>query len=53
MQLRGLPAVALDFLCPVLRFECDQPPQLYQTGGMRILRVPHPHYDPVAPDILY
>lgn len=51
--LRGLPPVAPDFLCPVLRFECDRPPVLYLTGGMRVPRVPHPHYDPVSPDILY
>ncbi|MDW8344717.1 MAG: alpha-L-fucosidase [Verrucomicrobiae bacterium] len=53
VQLRGLPAVAPDFLCPVLRLECDRPPVLYLTGGMRTPRVPHPHYDPVKPDLLY
>ncbi|MCX7915866.1 MAG: alpha-L-fucosidase, partial [Verrucomicrobiae bacterium] len=53
VQLRDLPAVAPDFLCPVLRLECDRPSVLYLTGGMRTPRVPHPHYDPVKPDLLY
>lgn len=39
--------------CPVLRFACDRPPSLYRTGGMRIPKVKHSRYDPVAPDIAY
>jgi len=39
--------------CPVLDFECDTPPAIYRTGGMRIPKVKHPRYDPVLPDILY
>lgn len=36
---------------PVLRLDCDRPPTLYWTGGMRIPNVPHPHYDPCPSDL--
>ncbi|OQA81599.1 MAG: Alpha-L-fucosidase [Lentisphaerae bacterium ADurb.Bin242] len=39
--------------CPVLNFECDAPPVIYRTGGMRVPKVEHPRYDPVLPDIQY
>ncbi len=42
-----------DPLCTVLRIECDAPPVLYQTGGMRVPRVAHPHYDPCPSDIAH
>ncbi len=47
----GLPESPPD-LCPVIRFECDQAPEIYLTGGMRIPNVPHPPYDPAASDIM-
>lgn len=37
----------------VLRFECDRPPSIYKTGGMRIPRCDHPRYDPVKADIAW
>ena len=40
-------------LCPVLKFECDAPPAIYRTGGMRVPQCRHPRYDPVLPDIQY
>jgi alpha-L-fucosidase len=47
----GLPLESPDPVCPVIRFDCDRPPSLYLTAGMRIPRVPHPHYDPCSSDI--
>ena len=38
---------------PVLEIKCDTPAAIYRTGGMRIPKVEHPRYDPVAPDIQY
>lgn len=51
VTIQGLPTVAPDPVCPVLRFECDRPPVLYLTGGLRTPRVPHPHYDPCPSEI--
>ena len=51
--LTGLPAVAPDPLCPVIRLECDQAPEVYLTGGMRVPKVPHPHYDPCPSDLAH
>jgi alpha-L-fucosidase len=51
LTLRGLPESAPDPVCPVIRIECDGVPELYQTGGLRIPKVPHPHYDPCPSDI--
>jgi len=51
VQLTGLPDQPPDALCPVIRLECDRPPALYLTGGLRVPRVPHPHYDPCPSDI--
>lgn len=39
--------------CPVFKVECDSPPVIYRTGGMRIPKVEHPRYDPITPDIKY
>jgi alpha-L-fucosidase len=39
-------------LIPVIRFECNQRPILYLTGGMRIPKVPHPPYDPCPSEIM-
>lgn len=44
--VRGLPEAAPDPVCPVLRFDCEDVPRLYLTGGMRVPRVAHPPYDP-------
>ncbi len=41
-----------DQLVPVLRLECDGPPGLYLTAGLRVPRVTHPHYDPCPSDML-
>lgn len=53
VMVTGLPRTSPDPVCPVLRFDCDRPPSVYQTGGLRIPNVKHPHYDPVQPDIKY
>jgi len=36
----------------VLKLECDSEPSIYLTGGMRVPKVVHPHYDPCESDIL-
>lgn len=51
VMVRGLPAVPPDPVGPVLRFNCETAPRVYQTAGMRVPRVAHPHYDPVASDL--
>lgn len=51
ITINGLSADAPDPVCPVIRFDCDRPPSMYLTGGMRIPRVPHPHYDPCPSDM--
>jgi len=48
----GLPVESPDPVCPVIRFDCDRSPSMYLTGGMRIPRVPHPHYDPCPSDMI-
>ncbi len=35
----------------VYQIECDRPPAIYWTGGMRVPQCDHPRYDPVASDI--
>ena len=52
VQISGVPASDETGLWPVLRIECDGAPRLYQTGGMRVPKVRHPHYDPCPSDIL-
>ena len=39
-------------LCPVIRLECDRIPVIYQSGGLRVPRVAHPHYDPCPSELL-
>jgi alpha-L-fucosidase len=51
LRVTNLPVEPPDPVCPVIRFECDRPPVLYLTGGMRVPRVPHPHYDPCPSDL--
>lgn len=53
VSLTGLPAEPPDPVCPVIRMECDQPPVMYLTAGMREPRVPHPHYDPCPSDLIH
>ncbi len=49
--LSGLPENPPDPVCPVIRLECDRRPSIYQTGGLRVPQVAHPHYDPCPSDI--
>ncbi|MFW6058826.1 MAG: alpha-L-fucosidase [Phycisphaeraceae bacterium] len=35
----------------VLALECDAPPSLYLTGGLRVPKVEHPRYDPCPSDL--
>lgn len=53
LVLIGLPNAPSDEVCPVLRIACDRPPVLYQTGGLCMPSVPHPHYDPCPSDIAH
>ena len=48
-----IPEVLRGRFCPVLKFECDCPPGIYRTGGMRVPECDHPRYDPILPDIQY
>ncbi|MDQ8192888.1 alpha-L-fucosidase [Coraliomargarita sp. SDUM461004] len=47
----GLPPKSPTELAPVLRVHCDRPPTVYNCGGMRIPKVPHPPYDPLPSDV--
>jgi alpha-L-fucosidase len=49
----GLPAEPPDPVCPVIRFDCDRSPSMYLTGGLRVPRAEHPHYDPCPSDIAH
>ena len=49
----GLPVAPPDPVCPIIRFDCDRAPALYLTGGLRVPRVAHPHYDPCPSDIAH
>ena len=51
LVIRDLPGEPPDPVCPVIRFDCDRPPLLYLTGGMRVPRVAHSHYDPCPSEI--
>jgi len=53
LTLTNLPANPPDAVCPVIRLECDRPPVIYQSGGLRTPGVPHPHYDPCPSDIAH
>jgi len=53
LKISAPPTGSADPLCTVLRVECDAPPVVYQTGGLRIPRVAHPHYDPCPSDIAH
>jgi len=47
----GLPEQSPDPIAPVIAIECDAPPVIYNTGGMRIPQAEHPRYDPCPSDI--
>lgn len=48
-----LPECVQEAFAPVLRLECDRPPAIYRSGGMRTPQVSHPRFDPVQPDLVY
>lgn len=52
VTIAGLPETPPHRLGGVIAIECDAPPSLYLTGGLRIPRGKHPRYDPVASDML-
>ena len=51
VTVTGLPEDPPDPLCPVLRLDCQDVPQIRLGGGMRIPNAPHPPYDPCQSDI--
>jgi alpha-L-fucosidase len=50
-RFEGLPGKCPSPLPPVIRIRCDRPPTVYNCGGMRTPRVPHPPYDPLPSDV--
>jgi alpha-L-fucosidase len=53
VQITNVPATDETGIWPALKIECDGPPVVYQTGGLRIPKAPHPHYDPCPSDIAH
>ena len=53
VQISNVPKTDETGLWPALEIECDGPPVVYQSGGLRIPKVPHPHYDPCPSDIAH
>ena len=51
VTVTGLPEDPPDPLCPILRLDCQDVPQIRLGGGMRIPNAPHPPYDPCQSDI--
>jgi len=51
LQISGIPTTDESGLWPALQIECDSPPVVYQSGGLRVPRRKHPHYDPCPSDI--
>jgi len=51
LQILGIPDRPPSSLCNVIKIDCEEPPRLYQCGGIRRPSVPHPHYDPAESDI--
>ncbi|WP_309380576.1 alpha-L-fucosidase [Cerasicoccus frondis] len=51
VKLSGLPMDPGCELPLVFKFECEAPPSIYKTGGMRVPQTPHPRYDPCPSDI--
>lgn len=52
VQFDGLPDSPANDFGDMLIVECDGPPSLYNTAGIRVPDVPHPRYDPVESDII-
>lgn len=52
VRVNGLPETPPDPVYTVVCYECDQPPVIHLTGGLRIPKAPHPHYDPCPSDLL-
>ncbi len=50
--ISGLPDRPDDPLGAVIAIECDRPPSLYKTGGMREPDAEHPRYDPCPSDLM-
>lgn len=53
VTVTGLPETPPDEVCPVLRFDCRDVPEIRLGGGMRIPQAPHPPYDPCPSDIMH
>jgi alpha-L-fucosidase len=53
LQIRNIPVLNETGLWPVIRVACEGRPEVYQTGGLRIPQVAHPHYDPCPSDIAH
>ncbi len=53
LTICGLPENPPDPVCTVLAVQCDRPPVLNLTGGMRVPRVAHPPYDPCPSDLAH
>ena len=53
VTVTGLPENPPDALCPVLRFDCSEVPEMILGGGMRVPHAPHPPYDPCPSDIAH
>jgi alpha-L-fucosidase len=53
VQIGHVPKTDETGLWSALRIECDGPPVVYQSGGRRIPKVLHPHYDPCPSDIAH
>ena len=53
VTVTGLPDAQPDPVCPVLRFDCRDVPEMYLAGGMRIPNAPHPPYDPCQSEIVH
>ena len=51
LHITGLPGAPPHPEGGVLKVECDGPPVLYMTGGLRVPSVTHPRYDPQTPDL--
>jgi len=53
VQIGNVPKTDETGLWPALKIECDGPPVVYQSCGLRVPRAPHPHYDPCPSDIAH
>lgn len=53
ITVSGLPKDPPDPVCPVIRFDFRDAPEMRLGGGMRIPDAPHPPYDPCQSDIAH